>query len=295
MANTVVAVVNGEPVTLHDIDEAIFPLYQRFAEDGLPEEEWRSRLREARSQALTQVVEERLMSQAAREAQIAVDGADVIAKLEEAKGRFKSPEAFATALAESGLTESALKQRYADQLRIQRLVERDVRARVTVSPADINEYYAAHGEMLRDSSAYHLRHLLLHITDPAKEAAVRQQAESLKSRERMGVSFAKLAQQYSQDASAAQGGDLGWVKRAELMPELAAMIATLPIGQVSEPIRTPAGYHLFKVEEKKTAEPLTPEQVQVEVERLLYRQKFDALFQQWLDKLKREAYIEIKS
>jgi peptidyl-prolyl cis-trans isomerase SurA len=88
---------------------------------------------------------------------------------------------------------------------------------------------------------------------------------------------------------------MGWVAQGELMPELDQAIFALPVGHVSEPIRTKLGLHLVWVEDRKTADDLSVTQAHQEVYQRLYQQKFQAAMAKWLNELRRTAYIAVAS
>jgi parvulin-like peptidyl-prolyl isomerase len=84
-----------------------------------------------------------------------------------------------------------------------------------------------------------------------------------------------------------------WVAQGELLPELDAALFSLPVGTVSEPIQTRLGFHLVKIEERRTASDLSPTDANRAVFQQLYQQKFEAAMRYWLSELQRHAYIEI--
>ena len=86
---------------------------------------------------------------------------------------------------------------------------------------------------------------------------------------------------------------MGWVAQGELMPELDAALFSLKPGEYSRPIQTHLGFHLVKVEERRTAESLSVAEANRSVYQRLYQQKFQDAFGRWLAQLKRRAYIEI--
>ena len=85
---------------------------------------------------------------------------------------------------------------------------------------------------------------------------------------------------------------MGWVAKGDLLPELDAALFTVPVGTLSEPIRTRLGFHLVKVEERKTASDLSVTEANRTVYQQIYQQKFEAAMKRWLSELRRRAYIE---
>jgi len=106
-------------------------------------------------------------------------------------------------------------------------------------------------------------------------------------------SFAKLAQQYSEDpGSAVQGGELGWASPDMYVPEFSAMVKKLPIGEVSEPFRTVHGWHIVEVEERRVQDT-TSQAMENRAYQLIYNRRFAEEAQGWMDELRDGAYVNI--
>lgn len=139
-----------------------------------------------------------------------------------------------------------------------------------------------------------VRHILLRVSEITPEADVLRRLTDL--RERVlhgGQDFGQLARLHSVDPSATRGGDLGWIYPGDTVPEFERAMDKLKIGEVSEPVRTPFGWHLIQVEERRTNE--SP----VERNRLAARQalrdrKADEAYQEWLQQLRDRTYVELK-
>ena len=109
-----------------------------------------------------------------------------------------------------------------------------------------------------------------------------------------GADFASLARRYSEDAqSAAKGGDLGWVSGEELGGELAQAIAKLPDGGISKPIRAPYGYHILLVRGHRQSDK-SEDMMRQQIKRSLYNKAIEDAWQQRLQALRREAYVDIR-
>ncbi len=126
----------------------------------------------------------------------------------------------------------------------------------SVSEEDIKAYYDKHPDQYAYPEQLHARHILI-LADEKAPAEVQDKAKSqiqeLEKRIRAGEDFAELAKEYSQDGSAAQGGDLGWFTADKMVAPFSAAAAALNPGEVSAPVQTMFGYHLIKLEDKKPA------------------------------------------
>lgn len=149
----------------------------------------------------------------------------------------------------------------------------------------------------RDSSApasvqqTHARHILVRINEVVSEADARHKLETVRERILNGVDFAEQARLYSQDGSAAKGGDLGWLNPGDTVPEFERAMDALKIGELSPVIKSPFGMHLIQVLDRRERD------VSVERQRGVARQalrerKLDDAYQDWLRQLRDRTYVE---
>ena len=133
-------------------------------------------------------------------------------------------------------------------------------------------------------------HILLRGNDDNSKARIDAIYRELQA----GADFASLARRYSEDAqSAAKGGDLGWVSSDQFGGELAQTIESQPIGSISKPVKTPYGYHIILVRERRQADK-SEAMLREQIKRSLYAKALDEAWQQRLQALRREAYIDIR-
>jgi peptidyl-prolyl cis-trans isomerase SurA len=139
-----------------------------------------------------------------------------------------------------------------------------------------------------------LRHILIRTGDTVSEAEARRRLLDLRERIVDGkADFADLARVHSDDATAARGGELDWLYPGETVPEFERAYQELKIGEVSQPVRTPFGYHLIQVLERRSAE-MSPERVRLEARQALRERKSDEAYQEWLRQLRDQTYVEVR-
>ncbi len=140
-----------------------------------------------------------------------------------------------------------------------------------------------------------VRHILLRTNDLHSERDVRLRLEQLKQRVEGGEDFADLARSHSDDnGSAARGGSLGWVSPGDLAPEFEEAMNKLKIGEVSEPIRTPFGWHLIQVQQRRQHDD-TDDFRRAKARELIRKRKTEEELDVWLRKLRDEAYVEYRT
>jgi len=139
----------------------------------------------------------------------------------------------------------------------------------------------------------HVRHILLRVGDGLSEPQARQKLLDIKNEIAAGGDFAKFARTYSQDGSASQGGDLGWVSPGETVPEFERAMNSLQDGQISDPVRSEYGYHLIQVLGRRDAEGSVAQQMDL-ARQAIGQRKAEQAYADWLRELRDTAYVEVK-
>ncbi|MCD6055369.1 MAG: parvulin-like peptidyl-prolyl isomerase [Gammaproteobacteria bacterium] len=136
------------------------------------------------------------------------------------------------------------------------------------------------------------RHILIKTDAVITDEKAKAQLLSLRNQLEKGASFAALAKQYSVDpGSAAEGGELGWVTDDELVPEFAKAMDALSPGQISQPVKTPFGWHLIEVESRRTQD-VTQQYQKSRIETLISQRKYEEAIEIWIRQLRAQAYIK---
>lgn len=139
----------------------------------------------------------------------------------------------------------------------------------------------------------HARHILIKTSEIVSEIDAKNRTIQLKERLDNGANFAELARLHSEDGSASKGGDLGWLSPGETVPEFERSMDALKPGEISVPVKSPFGWHLIQVLERRS------EDVSKERQTLLARQeirarKADEAYENWLRQLRDQAFVEYR-
>ncbi len=137
----------------------------------------------------------------------------------------------------------------------------------------------------------HARHILIKTNKVTTDDKARALLEKLRARIGHGESFAELAKRYSEDATAPQGGDLGWLSPGDTVPAFEEAMDALGDGQVSQPIKSPFGWHLIQVEERRSKN-MENEFRRMQARRELMQRRIGPAYEEWLDQLRAQAYID---
>ncbi len=228
------------------------------------------------------------------------------ARAEEALTELKAGKPFAQVAAVYSDAPDALQGGYLGWRPLSRLPELFADAVVKLNPGEVSE-------ILRSPNGFHIlrledrrgpgapvqvtqtrvRHILLRPGETLSEDEARNRLLQLRERIVNGADFAELARLHSEDPSASQGGDLGWVSPGDTVPAFERAMDNLRPGEVSEPVKTPLGWHLIQVLERRTGE-MTKERERVLARQSIKARKADEAYEEWLRQLRDQAYVEIR-
>jgi peptidyl-prolyl cis-trans isomerase SurA len=139
-----------------------------------------------------------------------------------------------------------------------------------------------------------VRHILIKVNETTSESDAKAKAERIRERLDTGAKFEDQAKLNSEDASAARGGDLGWLSPGDTVPEFEQALAKLKVNEISQPLRSPFGWHLIQVLERRTQD-ITAERQREQARQALRQRKSDEAFQEWIRQTRDRAYVEFKA
>ncbi len=139
-----------------------------------------------------------------------------------------------------------------------------------------------------------VRHILIKVNEVASEAEAKSRIDRIKERIDLGAKFDEQAKLNSEDGSAVKGGDLGWVSPGDTVPDFEQAMNRMKPGEVSAPVRSPFGWHLIQVQERRTQD-VTAERRRDQARNALRQRKSDEAFQDWVRQTRDRAYVEIRT
>jgi peptidyl-prolyl cis-trans isomerase SurA len=139
----------------------------------------------------------------------------------------------------------------------------------------------------------HTRHILIKLSEVVSEKEAKQKMDSIKERLDNGTKFEDMARQYSEDGSANNGGDLGWVNPGDTVPEFEKAMNELKIGEISPPVRSPFGWHIIQVLERRKQD-MTNESARLKARQEIRARKGEEAADDWLRELRDRAYVELR-
>lgn len=289
----VVAVVNDSIILQSELDARLLPLQAQAAQITDPVEQ-RRRLAKMASQTLEEMVNEELMVQAADDAKVEVDSSEVQAALDEIKQQNNLDDAgLAQALASQGYTMSGYRMDLRRQLLRLRAVNQLVSPKVQVTEDDVRARYDELQRRSASVEAVYLSHILVKLDPHPTEqqiAAARAQAAQAIDRVKAGEPFAEVAKQMSSDPNV----ELGWFQRGSINPDWEQIVFSMQKGDVRGPVSGPQGLHVFHVSDVKQSALKPYAEMKDQIQRELRRRELDKQTANWVEELRKKAYIDIK-
>ena len=288
----VVARVNGEAIDGADLQAAVAQLESRAGRTVPPEQ--RDRVFRG---VLDQLIAYRLLSQESVTRNIQVPEADVEARVSEIQGQFPSAEVFQQTLTQQNMTAEQFREDVRKGLRIVGLVEAEVARTASVTPEQVEQFYAGNAGSFQQGERVRASHILIAVPQNADAAAkeqARAKAEEILKEAKAGGDFAELAKLHSQDpGSAPRGGDLDYFERGQMVGPFEETAFALAPGQVSEIIETQFGFHIIKLTDKQAARTVPLDEVRAKIEEYLKDQNRERQTQVFIEALRSKAQIDI--
>ncbi len=290
----VVAVVNDDLITQSELREMALSLDPTSTEQ----------IDEAT--ILQKMAEQRLFEQEAEKLGIKITQEELDASIKGVQQRFSlNDEQMVDALKKQGLTPEDFREQWRSQTLVNKLIESQLK--VVITDEEIKEYYEDnYGGFTTETppSGSHETFQIAHVLISTETPNALDKAEEVANLARSGNNFADLARERSEDiVTANKGGILGFFRKGDLMGELEAAVATTPEGGIAGPVKSSSGYHVIKVLQRSKGGKdkdsdiggvLIDEAIKQEIKQTLYRQKAEKQLKEWLDRIKENAYVEIK-
>lgn len=260
----VVASVNGEPISKDELYDVL--------------------VKQNGSQALDTIIMKKVVSMEAHKENVQVSEGDVDKEIEEMAEQYGGIEAFSQVMNMYGYDVEGIKE----DLKMNLIIEGLMKPRIDISQDEMEEYFELNKENFVTEEQVRASHILTETKDAAVE--VKEKLDD-------GGDFADLAKEYSIDNGTKDfGGDLGIVRRGEMVTEFEDAVFSLETGIISEPVKTEFGYHIIQVEEKKEAQEADFERSKEEIEKILLNNRIQTEFNLWyqerLDEYEIKNFLE---
>ena len=283
VSDRIVAVVNTEVITQTELEEEVNDMKGQ-ARLRITGRELNQRLRQIDFMGINRMIERKLQIQIAKRRGIKVTDDEVKDAIARLRRLGESPN-------ENDPKEMALLK---DQLTALRIINQQVRSSLLVSDEEMRRFYDQHQQRFRLPSEVRISQILIALGPGSEMLAVREKAQRVYALLRKGESFEELAGQYSEGAEGRRGGSLGFVRIGDMLPQIQKAIEGLSLGQPSEPIASPLGMHIIRLDERKAAQYRPYEEVREDIRNAVFQLKSEDAYQAWIKDLKDQSYIEVR-
>ncbi len=288
----VVARVNGVAINRADLEEAVTEIEAR-AGQPMPADQ-RDRVLRA---VLDQLIGYRLLIQESATRKTAVTDAQVDARMEQIRSQFPSEEVFQQQLQQRKTTLEELRANTRESMQITAMLQTELDAKTAVSPEQVNDFYVKNPAAFQQGERVKASHILVRVqanADAAEREKARAKAAGLVADLKAGKDFAALAKQYSDDpGSGAQGGDLGFFQRGQMVPPFEEAAFALQVGQTSDLVTSDFGIHIIRVTDRQPGRTQPLDEVKADIEEYLLGQNREAQTKLFVDSLKTKGKVEI--
>ncbi|OCL26331.1 peptidylprolyl isomerase [Orenia metallireducens] len=306
-----VAIVNGEGITESELNQFVntqqlygqlVQVNREFAQLVFFSEEGKNLLNEYRKQKLDSLVDMKILEIEANNQEITISQGEknklLNKQVESIKQQNKlTEEELLKALKSRGINsleefKEIMWKENKDEVLIQKL-QQQVVDDVVITEEEIEAYYEKNKSKFKRPAQIKARHILIK-TDKKSDEEAKDKAQKVLNKLKDGADFAKLAKEYSEGPSAKNGGDLGYFRKGQMVPEFEQAAFDLEVGELSELVKTEFGYHIIKVENRKEAGTISLEEAKGKIKNVLTQQAQQNKWNSFMKGLKEEAKIDIK-
>ncbi len=299
-ANGIAAVAEGKIITVDDIRRELAPLVPQIQREARNEKEFAEKLEALQDDIIQNLVDRVLIvkefykeKEGQEKRTIPISYIDnqlaetIITEFDNDRSKFLAY------LRSRGKTMRDYKEEIAEDIVYGYMTQQQRKSQSIISPVKVQTFYDENKDKFYQDDSAHLRLIQIKRTAETNDALLKAQAEAAIARVRAGEKFATIAEEVSQDIKRAKGGDWGWMKKADLKSELAEPVFKLKKDEVTEPILLPEGAFILYVEDRKYAGIQPIDEVRLQIEKILLQQMSRKSQEQWLERLRRNAYVKL--
>ncbi len=281
-----VAVVNNDRISYDEFQRTYQAFLTHWSAFPLEEPQRKQELREL---VLKQMIQERLLDQEARRQGITISDAEVRTQIQALVSPMEATDVRQSAERAQRTFQDWVRE-YQQRLVHQKLVQQEVLDKINIPPREVRDYYDKHLKQFFRPEQVHVRHIAVSNKD--------QYDRVIKALAR-GEDFLQMVRRYSITPDKQNDGDLGFISRGMLPPQLEqAIFEQRRVGAItstSRPVQSDLGYHIFRIEGTRPAGTRSFEDAQADVREILVQQRQPDVYRRWLEKLNDNATITIDS
>ncbi|MGH7782035.1 MAG: peptidylprolyl isomerase [Candidatus Binataceae bacterium] len=281
IVDRVVASVDGDPITAHDIEAFSIAMGHPVRADNIADNPDAKLM-------LKELIAAKLFQSEAQQYASKIDDTQVDNYIDQLRhDRHMTPDQMKAAIAQSGMSMQDFRKHARDELEKAMMIQQQVRDRVNLSDSDIQTYYDQHkSDYTISKERYRLSQILIGVpanANPQQVEKLKAKADQIRSAAVKGADFGNLARRYSDDESRNNGGELGWFEPQDIMDQILAAVKPVKVGDVSQIVRTSHGFHILKVEAHEVPGVRPLAEVKDDIREKMVDQKAKAETQEWVE------------
>lgn len=286
VVDRIVAIVNDDIITLSQLDMAAAPYRENIEASQESSARKKEMMAQMYPQVLNQLVENSLVVQEAKRMGITVDDKDVDNAVENFKREHNlDQERLELGLAAQGITLEQYRERIREQILQSMIVSRAVRAKIVITDEEIKNYYDTHYQEFKGKKTYHLKNII--VRDSTDLSTVQGKLENK-------VDFSQVAKDYSIGSNASSGGELGKFDISSFSDEIKKALEGVGKGQYTKPVNMGDSFQILYVADIiSQGQGPVQEEVEKQIQDILYREYGAVQFKTWMENLKNSAHIKL--
>ncbi|MGO9137092.1 MAG: peptidylprolyl isomerase [Syntrophales bacterium] len=297
IAERIVAVVNGDVITLSELNSAFEPFIKRI-EEGYKGPDKEKVMAENRLALLNKMIDNIIIDQEAKKTQMIIKDEEVTDTINDflARRKMKMEDLVNELAKENSSLEAHRKEVKAHLLRM-RLLSREIKSKVAVTEEEIGEYYRKNRDAYEGKEAVRIKQILILFpkgADAKIKTQLRGEMDAIHKRLLNGEQFELLAVEYSRGPSAAAFNDLGFIEKGSMLPAVESVAFGLKKDEISQVIESPVGLHIIQASDRRGAGIKPIESVREEIKAKLEEEKIDKKYEDWIKEMRKKSLIEIK-
>ena len=298
VVDQIVAKVNGDIVSQDEIQKFSKELANELKSQNLSGAQMEQEVESRGKNVLRDRIDELLLTQKGKELNINVDSeiSKYLANLQRQSGIADTDKFHDYVRQQSGMSYEDFLSETKNQILTREVIGEEVGRHINITDKEIQDYYNAHrADFVREEKVY-LSEILISTADKdaAGILAAEKKAKQVASQAAKGERFTDLARDNSDAATAKDGGVLGGYKKGDLSKEIEQAVWSLPKGSVTQPVKLPTGFEIFKVDDHTKAGQAAVADVKPEIENILYGPKMQPKVRDYLTQLRRQAFLQVK-
>lgn len=291
-AGAVLAKVNGVAITSAERDRAVREMLAQQSMSG--QQANPEMMPQMENAALEQLINIELLYQKGKKLPVKDLSQKTEEKVAQSRKQFSSQADFEKALKGVNMNEKQLRDLAQRNIIIDNLLQKEVFSKITVTEADAKKFYDENPDKFKMPERTRASHILISADQkatPEEKKKAKEKAAAVRKRVAGGEDFAAVAKSDSNCPSASKGGDLGYFGKGQMVPEFEKAAAALKLGELSDVVETPFGYHIIKVTERKPSETVKFAEVKSRIEEYLKSQKAQKPLADFVAGLRKEAKV----